>query len=626
MNYTYSGSNNGIDCNDGSTAALTRQMSDGTWTYSRSADWTTTTVTDPSPQHNQAVYTFSAATAPAYETLRQHYAGSAVPANLLKTVQTCYNGQACGQVPTLPITQTDVYTTLVPMSQSSRLTTTYDSYGNVTDVKQYDFGASVATVDIVTPVGSWVNGTGCVAVASSINNPTCYRNIYDGSAALQFSETFTYDSKGNLTTHVVGTTTAGIGGPTLRNSATYNTSGTITNGTLASTTDVNGAVTHYYYNGTGGCTNGLLTSMTNALNQTTSMQWNCNIGKMTQTTDPNSQSITNVTYDSLLRPTSMTDPTGIVFNRAYNDSGGWWDSGWFTRFGTNSDTTLLTWFDGYGRPSQTGHAHDSAWSGWDYVPIYRDANGRVSQVYQPCTTSGGTCPPATGAYTTQTYDALNRPLITTDGGGGTITRSYSGRDVLVVLPAPAGEVVKQTQYEFDGLGRVKSACQLSSASGSGPCNQDMGGTGFLTTYSYDVLGRVMQVTKNAQSSTTQTRSFTYDALGRKLTETYPESGTTTYTYDTWPTGNVCWYTANNAGDLLTKKDNAGNMTCYLHDQLHRLTDAAGWVNGTGWRGPCQRLRYDNTSNGLHTVPTALSGQSQCRRASYRNRNRWCINR
>ena len=134
-------------------------------------------------------------------------------------------------------------------------------------------------------------------------------------------------------------------------------------------------------------------------------------------------------------------------------------------------------------------------------------------------------------------------------------------------------------------------------------DRSISGSRTRTKYSYDALGRVLQVVKNALSGTTQTRSFTYDALGRVLTATYPESGTTTYTYDTWPIGGVCWYTTNNAGDLLTKTDNAGNMTCYLHDQLHRLTDAAGWVNGAGWRGPCQRLRYDNTSNGLHTVPT-----------------------
>jgi len=594
INYAYTGPNNSINCVDGTTAGLTKTTTDGTWTYTRNTStWLQTTVTSPPPDSNQTVYTFVQRTsAPKnfYEIDRKIYQGSSP---LLQEVATYYNGSQT--VPSLPITSTDVYTTLAPMSQSSRVTTTYDNYGNVTDVKQYDFGASTPTLDTQTAIGTYGGQNTCWAIGSGINDRPCYTNAYDGAGNLLASEAFGWNGDGTLYAHRVATAVSNATWfvSYLQANATYNS-----NGTIQQYTDVKLAVTNYAYNGTGGCNNGLVTSITRVMypdpDQTTSYQWNCNIGKMTQTTDPNSQSIRNMTYDSLLRPTSMTDPTGVVFNRSYNDSGSWWDSGWFTRFGTNSDTTFLTWFDGYGRPSQVGHAHDSAWSGWDYVPMYRDSTGRISQVYQPCTTSGGTCPPATGAYTTQTYDALNRPLLTTDGGGGIGKKTYSGRDVLTEIdPAPAGEVVKQTRYEYDGLGRLKSVCQISSASGSGSCGQDFVSgwptTGFVTRYSYYPTGKVHQIVKNAQSSTQQSRTFTYDAIGRVLTETYPEqnNAATTYVYD-YVTGYCANLYVGGDGDLLQKTDPNGNITCYNYDRLHRLLDV--YTNGQS----CKIFRYDST--------------------------------
>jgi hypothetical protein len=132
ISYTYNnGFRDGLSCNTFqsyyNTSYLKRQTPDGTWTYTTSG--TSTTVTDPSG--NQTVYTF----ANNYETLRQIYQGSAIPANLSQTIQTCYNGQTCGQSPVGAVSQIDVYMILSPMPQSSHVRTTYDTYGNITDVK-----------------------------------------------------------------------------------------------------------------------------------------------------------------------------------------------------------------------------------------------------------------------------------------------------------------------------------------------------------------------------------------------------------------------------------------------------------------------------------------------------------
>src|SRR5205823_7557839 len=99
-------------------------------------------------------------------------------------------------------------------------------------------------------------------------------------------------------------------------------------------------------------------------------------------------------------------------------------------------------------------------------------------------------------------------------------------------PAPNNEHAKAVQKEYDGVGRLKSVCVISSAAGNGPCGQANSGTGFLTTYSYDAAGRLLQVIEDAQvASPRQTRSYTYDLVGRTLTESNPESGARTYTYD-----------------------------------------------------------------------------------------------
>src|SRR5713101_2002027 len=97
----------------------------------------------------------------------------------------------------------------------------------------------------------------------------------------------------------------------------------------------------------------------------------------------------------------------------------------------------------------------------------------------------------------------------------------------------------------------------------------------------------MTVTQNAQaaSGSQQTRSFTYDGLGRMTSETNPETGTTTYVYDS-----RSGYSS--PGDLVSKVDANGNNTPYYYDALHRITDMAEVIpNGV----VCKRFRYDNST-------------------------------
>ncbi len=193
---------------------------------------------------------------------------------------------------------------------------------------------------------------------------------------------------------------------------------------------------------------------------------------------------------------------------------------------------------------------------------------------------------------------------------GRATYTYTKNDVLIkVSPAPTGENVKQRQLEYDGMGRLTSVCEITSASGSGsgPCNQKNPKTGLLTTYTYDALDNLLTVTQNTQTGAvggSQARTYTYDGLSRLTSETNPESSNlaTTYTYDYDPGGDSCATGSRTSpGDMLKKVDPNGHYTCYIYDKLHRVTDVGNSLQGYSYT-PCRRFRYDSPSNGVQPQP------------------------
>jgi RHS repeat-associated protein len=187
-------------------------------------------------------------------------------------------------------------------------------------------------------------------------------------------------------------------------------------------------------------------------------------------------------------------------------------------------------------------------------------------VTQPYSATVGQTTSPTAPATSITYDPLGRKAQTTDAGGQTVTLAYSQNDTYqTVGPAPTGEHTKQKQFEYDGLGRLTSVCEITGMTGSGTCRQTSAQTGFWTEYTYNVLGDLTGVTQNAQSGSSQTRSFTYDGLGRMTSETDPESGTQTYAYDT---DSTC---GTSSGDMVKRTDQVGNTVCYAYDALHRNT-------------------------------------------------------
>jgi RHS repeat-associated protein len=576
VSYAYSGGTNGINCLDGTPATMTRTTPDGTWTYTHVASTygsgpITTTVTDP--KGNNTVYTFSD-DVNNLQIEKQVYNGSVTPANLIETVFNCYNNpnstpsiSCSGSLPVASpviITQKDDYTTYSGVTGYSAVKTSYDTYGRVTDVKTFDFNATTPTTEKTITYGSGNPSTQqCTAISTTIIGKPCSVTLLDSQHSnATLSQTWNaYDSNGNLTQTWSLAAGSGSSGTYLSKQYTY------TNGVVQTAIDVNGQVMNYT---TTSCNNMFTTSQypTGFINLQTSQTWDCNGGVVTSNTDANGQTThslfsVNTSSDPFYRPLESTDQLGNITTFSYAPTT---VESIFSFNGGSSVIDTLSTTDSIARPVVSQLRQGPGSTNWSAKSRTFDGAGRPYQTTLPCvSTAGAAC---SAQAETQTYDGLDRPLVHTTVGGEVITKTYVANDVRTTLtPAPANENAKATQREFDGLGRLKSVCLISSASGSGPCGQANGGTGFLTRYTYDAAGRLLNTVENAQvSSPQQTRSYTYDLLGRVLTETNPESGTTHNTFDS-VTGTNC--TSTSVGDLVQRIDANGNTTCYFYDGLHR---------------------------------------------------------
>jgi YD repeat-containing protein len=411
--------------------------------------------------------------------------------------------------------------------------------------------------------------------------------VYDGAGNIKQSQTFTYDVHGNLSSNSISPV-ANVGAPgNLTTSYIYNA-----NGTVNTFTDLNGAQTTYAYNGTGGCNNGFATSVTKPLGLINTYTFDCNGAVVATVKDANQQLTTFAYNDPLWRLTSTTDPLTVASTQYSTNS-----TENILTFGT-STVDLLNRTDALGRVVSTQRRQGPTAANGDTTVMQYDSNGRqsFSSLAFSCAWGSTSCFSSIG--TSQSYDALDRPVGTADSGNGNLSTAFVSQDTLLTLgPAPTGESVKKVQSERDGLGRLKSMCQVSASTGNTSCGQATGGfNGFVTAYNYDTAADLISETRSS-SSASQSRTFTYDAIRRLLTATYPESGMTQLFYDTAPSapGAPCPGTYN--GDLVKKYDANGNTTCYTYDALHRILSVT--YAGPNSNGSNKYFVYDSaTVNGI----------------------------
>jgi hypothetical protein len=576
--HSYSGgtNNDGIWCSPFGAATMTVNNGSGTWTFTRNSAGTQTTVTKP--DGSATVYSFYS---PSLEVLTGKVVKDTNGSTVLDTWTYCYDSTISNCNSTTPTnhpTWVRAYHYVPGVSNPAETDTEYDSNGNTLEVDSYDFGPTLVN-KTVTTYGSW-NGSGCTAL-SHIQNHPCEISVYDASNNTVANSIMNYYADGDR--YYIQEQVSG--GNYLSTITTFNA-----NGTMATMTTPDGTQTTFAYNGTGGCPSSspafLPTSATNSIG-TASMTWDCNGAVPLTTTDLNGL-VTTTTYgDPLYRPTLIHDSGGqadvsFTYTSAIRSSTD------MTFNGSNSidDTTLQ--LDSLGRTLSIQHKQSPTSSNYDTVSFGYDSTGRVNSTNQACTTTvGGTCTTAAVSYT---YDGMNRLKTKTvnTSTNGVLTYTYQNGDVTATLsPAPTGEHTKIVQQEYDGLGRLLSSCAVwtTGGSGSGACNQRTSGSGYLTKYTLDALGRATQVSRNAQTGATAVNTCaSYDNLGRVTQSAVPESGgtctsgapsgnTSSFYYDAVTSSCSAFGTFTvNPGELAQTTDPYNNKNCYNYDGVGRLSN------------------------------------------------------
>jgi RHS repeat-associated protein len=298
----------------------------------------------------------------------------------------------------------------------------------------------------------------------------------------------------------------------------------------------------------------------NGAHQTTSTDYDFNTSLARSHTNA-AGLVTNIGYDGLLQPSSLSLPTGESAQTTMN-------------YGTLSSTSIATYDDGGVMKTVTSTAQYDGWGrviqavapNNAQVNTGYDAMGRVISRTNPFT-AGGT----PGPSTTSQYDMASRAVITTLPDGNTLRTDYSGSSVTAT-----DQVGRKIKRETDGLGRLVKVTEQDST----------GGLTQETTYSYNLLDKLTLVNQG-----NQTRSYRYDGLGRLLFERIPEQSPTINdgAGGTWSTK----YTYTEFSAVSTKQDARGVITTYGYDALHRLKSISyNNVSGVA-TAPAVTYTYDN---------------------------------
>jgi RHS repeat-associated protein len=508
----------------------------------------------------------------------------------------------------------------------------FDSNAQLTDLYEYGFQAEGAkpadptcvsstglTVSAIGPLRrhtamvyhNFVGATPSTHIVNAADNVT----VFDGLGTQIKQTSFLYDGSSVTSS---GTATGLVSVATLRGNPTsvtrwLSTGSPVTkyayfdNGQILSETDPCGSATCTDMSGTAhtttysytdsntscggtappaGNTNAYLTKITNPLGQIQSFCYGYNDGQLRGATDANSKTTTykygttpsGCTADQLDRLGEVDYPDGGKTTYCYNDStfnAATPSPSVTTSSAITSTTNVLNLVavDGLGHTARIQLESDPDCATGLRTDTTYDGFGRTRTVSNPYCSTGD----STYGLTTFVYDALGRVTQTTRPDNNTELTTYTGRATQVQDEGNGAQRVTRVS-QIDGLGRLASVCEVSGTTLLGitptpaACGEDIAATGFLTSYQYDSLDNLKQVTQGGLNA----RSFTYDSLSRLGTATNPESGQTIYTYDV-------------DSNLQTKKDARNITITYAYDVLNRLTGKS-YSDAT----PAVTYAYDQT--------------------------------
>jgi len=320
---------------------------------------------------------------------------------------------------------------------------------------------------------------------------------------------------------------------------------------------------------------------TNGVSHVETFKYAYSDGQLILATDQNLRQTQYLYNDPLRRLKEIDYPDGgtttILYNDAtYNPSPSNPSPSITTTKAINVTSLVsVSAMDGLGHVVQTKLSAPNCPNQGNIINTTYNGMGNVRTVSNPyCTTSDGT-----NGITTYDYDALGRTKQVTYPDGNSVLTSYTGRAAQVQDEGNGTQRVTRIS-QIDGLHRLVSVCEVASGpfvgtggtstssligSGGTPasCGLDIPGTGFLTSYQYDALDDLLQVTQPGVAL----RKFTYDSLNHLMSATNPESGATCY--GTVAAG-VCTAKYDFNGNLSTKTDARGITTTFGYDALNRL--------------------------------------------------------
>ncbi len=558
--YTYPDPNNGINCADGTVSNMTRTIRNGTpsvqWTYARTqvgSDWKTT-VTPPVLPYDgttahQSTFTFNSSGQLLSE---KYYQGSETGGTLLRTLNTTWaaNGTPSSK-------------TFVLDGQQSKIETGFDTYGNLQEVREYDWGAPgspVRTTQITylaeTPYTSrnirnrptqilvrQGGPSGTIRSQTDIRydeagyiNTSCPPNVPQHDDT-NYGCSFTY--RGNPTTVTTYADAAAGSGAVARHSY-YDFFGNLRKADVSCCQQKQwnfSAITQYAY------PDSVVSGPPPPGSQlTTSATYHFDTGLVLSLTDPNNK-VTSFSYDLMKRLTRIDRADGAAITSGYEDA---------QRKVTQNIPiqgldvlTQVSEFDLLGRLFlQSVSSPDGA----SYIETEFDTWGRPYRVTNPYRAG------ETKHWTTTRFDALGRPIMVIPPDGSDITNrttySYSGNTVTVTDPTD-----KKRKSETDALGRL---VKVTEPDANGVLNVD-------TTYEYTLLDALATVTQGVQG-----RTYSYDDLGRLLNARTPETNQQPVSYQ-----------YNDFGLVTQRTDARGVITNYDYDTLNRLRQVSYNVGSTG---------------------------------------------
>ncbi|MGG5314610.1 DUF6531 domain-containing protein [Enterococcus sp. AZ072] len=425
---------------------------------------------------------------------------------------------------------------------------TYDDNGNILTETRFDGAVKQATYDAKNHITSEVD--------------------FDGKRTL-----YTYDGSGNLKAIQIND----------RPSTAFEVD---KQGRVTSTTDSEGNTTSYGYSGA------FLNKIVNPLKGTTTIDYNSH-GLPVSMTNPLG-GVTTLTYDNEGRKTSETTPDGQKTAYTFDGAGQV-----IAQTDGNGFTSSYT-YNAVGNPLTKTNGE-----GGSYSYVYDGVGNRIQMT------------DAEGNSTTYVYDQRNRLLSETDAASQTLTYQ---RDALGRLLSDTNEAGNNSTYTYDEVANQIATItdplnQITSntydASGNIIKTEHPDGTQVIMEY--DDLGQVIKSTDEAGVVST----YEYDANGNKLSETV-DGRTTSYTYDslgnvtqvTHPNQEINTYTYDSMGNILSFTDARGKKTSYTYTKggaLETITDALGNKSSISYDGNGNQASVTDAAG--YTTSTAYNGHN-----------------